>query len=338
MKADFAVAPQGSRARAVSPAVFYGAVLAAIALAAVLSLLAGKVWVPFSAWVDGDNLWWIIAELRVPRTFLALMIGAVLGLSGAVLQGYLRNPLADPAIVGVSSSAALGAVTAIFLGLGTSVWAVAGSAMTGAFLSVLLLAFLVGRSASAVMFILAGTILSTVAASLTSLLLSLAPNPFATSEILSWLMGALTDRGYPELFFSAPFMVIGMAILFSTGPALDALSLGEDAARSMGHDLGRMQMVIAAGLGLCVGAAVAVTGVVGFVGLIVPHLLRPVVGQRPSALLLPSALCGALLLLVADILVRLSPGAAEVKLGIAMSMIGAPFFFGLLWRYRRQMA
>jgi iron complex transport system permease protein len=311
---------------------------AAIALAFALSLMAGKVWVPPSAWGSADPRWWIVMELRLPRALLGLAIGAGLGLSGAALQGYTRNPLADPALLGISASAALGAVAAIFVGLGASLSAVAGSAMLGAAAAVALLALLVGSSASATAFILAGTVLSSLAAALTALLISLAPNPFATSEIISWLMGALTDRGWAELEIAAPLIALGLVVLAGAGRALDALSLGEAVARSLGIDLARLQLRLALGLALTVGASVAVTGIVGFVGLIVPHLLRPLFGEMPSRLLLPSALGGALLVLVADSLVRLTPHAGELRLGIAMALVGAPFFFALLVRMRREMA
>lgn len=301
-----------------------------------LSLMAGKVWVPPSAWFSDDMSWWIIYELRLPRAILATAIGAALGLSGAVLQGYLRNPLADPTLVGVSSSAALGAVGAIFLGFAMSPFVIFMSAMAGAALAVLLLAFLVGRSGSAIAFILAGMVLSSLSGSLTAFLVSIAPNPFATSEIISWLMGALTDRSFADVQVALPFIAAGMVLLALSARSLDLLSLGEDAARSLGLSTGRLQAIIVAGLGLAVGACVAVSGVVGFVGLIVPHLVRPLVGQRPSALLLPSALGGAALLLAADSLVRLLPGAGEVRLGIAMALIGTPFFFALLVRMRRR--
>ncbi len=312
--------------------------LGLVLLGFALSVMTGKLWVPPQAFFSDDPLWRVIVDLRLPRTFLGLGVGATLGLSGAVLQGYLRNPLADPAVIGVSSWAAFGAVAALFLGIGGNVWLLAGCAMLAACLSVLLLSFLVGRSASAVGFILTGAVLSTLAGSLTTLLISLAPNPYAMGEIITWMMGALTDRSYEELAFSAPFMLAGAALLLTTAPALDALSLGEDVARSLGFSLTRLQIVIAVGLGLGVGAAVAVTGVVGFVGLMVPHVLRPLVGQKPSALLIPSALGGAFLVLTADSLVRLTPGAGEVKLGVATSLIGAPFFFWLLWRTRRHLA
>ncbi len=315
----------------------YAILLTSLALIFLVSLMAGKVWVPLEAIGTADDRWWIVMELRLPRSILAVMIGAILGLAGAVLQGYLRNPLADPSIIGVSASAAFGAVAAIYFGLGASLWIVSGSAMLAAGGSVAMLALLVGRSGSATGFILAGTVLSTLAGAMTTLLISLAPNPFATSEIVTWLLGALTDRGYPELTIAAPFLIAGAGLLLTTGRALDALTLGEDVARSLGTNLTALQAIIAAGLGLAIGASVAVTGIVGFVGLIVPHLLRPFVGQRPSALLPPSMVGGAVLLLAADTAVRLTPGAAEVKLGVAMALIGAPFFFWLLWRYRRGM-
>lgn len=303
-----------------------------------LSLMAGKVWVPFDAWFSDSAGWWIIFELRLPRAILATAIGAMLGLSGAVLQGYLRNPLADPGLIGVSSGAALGAVASIFFGLAASPFVLFACAMAGAGATMLLLGLLVGRSESAIAFILAGTVLSSLAGSLTAFLISIAPNPFATSEIVIWLMGALTDRGIDEVRLALPFIAGGMLLLFTTGRSIDALSLGEAAARSLGVRLGRLQAVIVLALGLGVGAAVAVTGVVGFVGLIVPHIVRPFVGQKPSALLLPSALGGAALLLTADSLVRLAPGAGEVRLGVAMALIGGPFFFALLFRMRGRMA
>ncbi|TPG20926.1 iron ABC transporter permease [Sphingomonas koreensis] len=312
--------------------------LAALALVVLalfgLSLVAGKVWVPASAWFSGDPRWWIIVQLRLPRAVLGLAIGAVLGLSGAVLQGYLRNPLADPAVVGVSSAAALGAVAAIVFGVAGGA-GLFGFAMLGAGGAMALLAALTWRSQSAVGFILAGTVLASLAGALTAFLISIAPNPYATAEVIDWLMGALTDRGWADALPALPFMAAGMGLLLLTGPALDALTLGEVAARSMGVRLGRVQALIVAGTGLTIGASVAVTGVVGFVGLIVPHLLRPIFGHKPSALLLPCALGGAALVLGADSLVRLTPGASELRLGVAMALIGAPFFLVLLMRQRR---
>jgi iron complex transport system permease protein len=305
-----------------------------VVLAFAFSLMAGKAWVPLSAWGGSDPRFAIILELRLPRALLGLGIGAVLGLSGAVLQGYLRNPLADPAVVGVSSCAALGAVAAIVLGIAASPLILFACAMAMAAGSMALLAALTWRSPSPVQFILAGTVLASLAGALTAFLISIAPNPYAVAEVIDWLMGALTDRSMDDVRIALPFMGLGAILLFLTAPSLDALTLGEAAARSLGVRLGRLQALVVLGTGLCIGASVAVTGVVGFVGLVVPHLLRPIFGHRPAALLLPSALGGAALVLVADSLCRLAPGAGEVRLGVAMALIGAPFFLVLLLKGR----
>ena len=302
-----------------------------------LSLMAGKVWIWPTTWLSDAPDGWIFLELRLPRALLGLGIGAALGLSGAVLQGYLRNPLADPTVLGVSSSAALGGVAAIFLGLNTLPLGIFGCAMLGAGLSMLLL-LLLARGGGPLGFILGGMVLSTLAGSLTAFLISIAPNPFAASEIINWLMGALTDRLMDDVVKALPLMAIGAALLLTTGRALDALTLGEDGARSIGVNLVQLRWVIVVGVGLSVGASVAVSGVVGFVGLIVPHLIRGIMGEQPSAILLPSALGGAILTLVADSVVRLIPGPTEIRLGIAMAVLGAPFFFLLLWKQRGRAA
>ncbi|WP_242097623.1 iron ABC transporter permease [Sphingomonas sp. CROZ-RG-20F-R02-07] len=297
------------------------------------SLLCGKVWVPPAALFSADPRWWIILQLRLPRAVLGLVLGAGLGLSGAVLQGYLRNPLADPAVLGVSSVAALGAVAAIVAGIATGP-IVFACAMLGAGLAMALLVALTWRSPGTVTFVLAGTVLTSFAGALTAFLISIAPNPYAVAEVIDWIMGALTDRGWGDVAMAVPPMLAGGVLLLLTGTALDALSLGEAAAHSLGVRLGRVRALVMLGTGLVVGAGVAVTGVVGFVGLVVPHLLRPVFGHRPGGLLLPSALGGAALVLAADSLVRLTPGAGEVRLGAAMALIGAPFFLTLLVRSR----
>jgi iron complex transport system permease protein len=304
------------------------------ALAFLLSLAAGKVWIAPADWFANSADGWIMAELRLPRAILGASIGAVLGLSGAVLQGYLRNPLADPAVVGISASAALGAVLAIFFGFALSPITLFGFAMVGAGLGLLALIAIAGRSGGPLGFILGGVVLATLSGALTSFVISIAPNPFATSEIINWLMGALTDRSMADVGIALPFMALGSAILMTSGRGLDALTLGEDGAVTLGVDLSRLRLLVILGVGLCVGASVAVSGVIGFVGLIVPHLLRGVVGERPSALLIPSALGGAILTLTADALVRLTPGVGEVRLGIAMALIGAPFFLWMMLRVR----
>ncbi|HVF93576.1 MAG TPA: iron ABC transporter permease [Sphingomonas sp.] len=314
-----------------------GTKLALLALLVVVlfvaSLCCGKAWVPASALFSADPRWWIIIELRLPRAVLGAALGATLGLSGAALQGYLRNPLADPAVVGVSSAAALGAVATIVAGVATGP-IVFAAAMTGAGGAMALLAALTWRSGSAVGFVLAGTVLASLAGALTAFLISIAPNPYAVAEVIDWMMGALTDRGWSDVRMALPPMLVGAVLLLRTAPALDALSLGEAAARTLGVRLGRVRLLVVLGTGLVVGAGVAVTGVIGFVGLVVPHLLRPVFGHRPGALLLPSALGGAALILAADSIVRLVPGAGEVRLGVAMALIGAPFFLVLMLKER----
>jgi len=309
-----------------------------VLLAAILSVAAGKVWVPLDAWTAADPRSIIIVELRLPRTILALAVGAALGMSGAAMQGYLRNPLADPGLFGVSSGAAFGAVCSLYFGYAAQTWLLPGFALSGAAATMAALALIAGRSGSLILFTLAGMILTSITGSLTALALSLAPTPFAASEIMTWLMGALTDRSWNEVVVSVPLIVLGMAVLARTARSLDALTLGEQAARSMGVDPHRLQLAVIVGVALTVGASVAAAGVIGFVGLIVPHLVRPFAGHRPSATLLPAALGGALLLTVADSLVRLAPTVSELRLGIAMSMLGGPFFLYLLISMRRRLA
>ncbi len=308
-----------------------------VAAGFLFSLSAGKVWLWPWGLVQGSPEALVMAELRLPRALLGLGLGATLGATGAVLQGYLRNPLADPGVLGVSASAALGAVAAMLFGLAATPMLVAACGMAGALAAMVLLALLAGRSASATGFVLAGVLLSSLAGALTALLISLAPNPYALEEMVIWLMGALTDRGMADVWLTLPAMAVALLLLALTGRALDALALGETAARSMGVDLGWLRLLVILGAGIGVGAGVAVTGVVGFVGLIVPHLVRPLAGELPSRLILPSALAGAALLLLADGLVRLVPGPGELKLGVAMALLGSPFFLMLLRRARGRM-
>jgi iron complex transport system permease protein len=310
--------------------------LALIAIAVPLSLLAGRVWVdPWST----PNAAAILAELRLPRAVLALTVGAGLGASGAAMQGYLRNPLADPGLFGIAPGAALGAVASLWLGpvlpWGASAWLLPLFALAGAAAAMALLALIAGRSAGIALFTLAGMMIASLAGALTSLAISLAPNAFAMSEIVTWLMGALTDRSWREVWIAAPLTLAGIGCLAMAARDLDALVLGEAAARSLGMEPRRLQGWLVAGVGLTVGSGVAVAGIIGFVGLIVPHLVRPLTDRRPSSLLLPSALAGALLVLMADSLCRVLPLVTELRLGIALSLVGAPFFLWLLLRMRR---
>ncbi|HEY2049882.1 MAG TPA: iron ABC transporter permease [Caulobacteraceae bacterium] len=324
--------------RRVAPLAVVAGLLALLVALCALSLVAGRVWIPLDRLGEaGDPRWAIITSLRVPRTLLALAVGAALGLSGAVLQGYTRNPLADPGVLGVSSMASLGAVLTLYFNL-TAPGATAAFAMAGAATGVLILLGLTGSAGGAITFLLAGVVLNVIAEAGLSLALMLSPNPWAASEIVTWLLGSLSDRSFTDVWTAAPFIALGGMALLLVGRDLDALTLGETGARSLGVSLRRTQGLIAAGVGLACGASVAVSGVIGFVGLIVPHLMRALVGGRPSSLLVPSALAGAALLLAADILVRLIPAASEVRLGVAMAVLGGPFFLWRLISIRRRFA
>ncbi len=307
--------------------------LAALVIAIPLSLLAGRVWL--DPWAT-PNAAVILGELRLPRSLLAVTIGGGLGAAGAAMQGYLRNPLADPGLFGIAPGAALGAVLSLLLGYAASPWLLPLFALAGAGGAMLLLTLIAGRAGGIALFTLAGMMIASLAGALTSLAISLAPNAFATSEIVVWLMGALTDRGWPDVWLAAPLTLVGIVLLQLAGRGLDALTLGEAAARSLGVSPGRLQALLVAGVGLAVGSGVAVAGVIGFVGLMVPHLVRPLTDRRPSSLIVPSALAGALLVLVADCICRILPLVTELRLGIALSLIGAPFFLHLLLKMRRE--
>lgn len=317
-----------------------GGLLLVMALLFGVSLMSGRVWTPWSAWIDqSDPRWAIIFELRLPRTVLAIAVGAALGMSGAAMQGYTRNPLADPGVLGVSSMAALGAVMSLYLGLAfTATWLLPFCAVAGAAAGVVLMLSLAGATGGAVTFLLAGVILNTIASAGVALALSLAPNPWAAQEIISWLLGSLADRSVDEVRLAVPLILAGLGVLLLLPRSLDALTLGETGAAALGVNLASVRMLLAVGVGVASGASVAATGLIGFVGLIAPHLVRPLVDHRPGALLVPSALAGSVLVLAADIVVRLTPSAAELRLGVATAAIGGPFFLALLISLRRRLA
>ncbi|MBK5910707.1 ABC transporter permease [Rhodothalassium salexigens] len=285
----------------------------------------------------GDAAVLVMQEIRLPRAILGAMIGATLGLSGAVLQGYLRNPLAEPGLIGVSGSASLGAVLAIYTGLSAQfALALPLMALGGALVAVMAVQAMAGRGGS-ITLILAGIAVSAFASALTSLALNLSPNPFAALEVVFWMLGSLADRSMVHVQLAAPFMVAGWIMLGSLGRALDALSVGDDTAASMGVNVLRVRNLAVVGTAASVGAATAVAGAIGFVGLVVPHILRPLVGARPSRLLLASALGGAAMLLAADVAVRLVAPDKDLKLGVLTSLVGAPFFLWLIYRTRRNL-
>jgi iron complex transport system permease protein len=279
----------------------------------------------------------IMREVRLPRTLLAAMVGMSLGLAGATLQGFLRNPLVDPGVIGVTSSASLGAVLAFYTGFSLAFpLALPLMGIAGALLCVLLLQGLAGRG-GVLTLILAGVAVAAVCAALMSLVLNLSPNPYASAEIMFWLMGSVTDRSIDHVLLASPFMAVGWVMLAASARSLDALSLGEESASSLGVNLGRTRALVITGTAVSVGAGTAVTGGIGFIGLVVPHLLRPLVGHTPSRLLLASALGGGSLLLAADILVRIINVGSELKLGVVTAIIGAPFFLWLILKARTEL-
>jgi len=319
------------------------AALAGLALAAAIASLGfGPVDLPVARLVaaatgHGDRIAAIILlELRLPRTLLALAVGAILGLAGAALQGYLRNPLAEPSVLGTSNAAALGGVAALYFGFAQMhPAALPLLSIGGALLSLALLFALAGRSESPLTLILAGIAVGTLAVAGTSLALNLSPNPFAAMEIMTWLLGSLENRSFQHVWIALPCVAIGMAMLLWNGRALDALTLGEDAARALGVDIGRTRLRLLVGTAIGVGGAVAVSGAIGFVGLIVPHLIRPLTDRSPSAILLPSAIGGAALLTLADLGVRIIPTTNELKLGVVTAFLGVPVFLIHLMREKR---
>jgi iron complex transport system permease protein len=278
----------------------------------------------------------IVREIRLPRTILGFAIGAMLGLSGAALQGLLRNPLASPSLFGAPQSAAFGAVLVISLGLAdVRSWALPVAAIAMAFASVFALLVIAGRNAGLLILILAGLAISSLAGAMTALVMNLSSNPFVALEIAFWLLGSLEDRSFRHVVLALPFIVAGAILLWSQRNAFRALSLGEETAQSLGVDVDRLRLMVITGVALGVGGAVAVTGTIGFIGLVAPHLMRPLIGHDPARLLVPSALTGAALLLSADIAVRIIPSTSDIKVGVLTSIIGVPFFLYLIMRERR---
>lgn len=318
--------------------------LAALLFAFIVSLMVGhtglsvvEVWNGLVGKGDGVDVL-IIHEIRLPRTVLAILVGATLGLTGAALQGFLRNPLAEPGLLGVSNGATLGAVLALYGGLATgSYFGLPLLAMLGALVAVGLTYLLAGRVSATSTLILAGVAISSMFGAGVALTLNMVPNPFASMEVMYWLMGSVADKTLAHVGLMLPFTLLGWLLMLSTRAGLDALSLGEATATSLGFSMRYVTWRLVLGVALAVGAAVSVSGSIGFIGLVVPHMLRPQVGHLPSRLLVPSALGGALLLLLADIAVRVIPTSGmELRLGVMTSLVGAPFFVLLLFKLRRE--
>lgn len=281
----------------------------------------------------------VVGQIRLPRLILAIVIGATLGMSGAAMQGLLRNPLADPGVLGVSSGAALGAICTLYFGVAASAWYwLPGAAIAGALFTLFMVYLLAGLHNSMLALILAGTAMSAIMVSLIAVALNFAPSLYAMQEIVFWMLGSLANRHFDHVSIALPLALVSWVMMLSRSRFLDALSLGEDSARSLGFNNQRERWILLLGISIGVGACVAVSGAIGFIGLVIPHLLRPFVGYRPGQLMLASALGGALLLVLADILVRQFDSARELKLGVVTSLVGAPFFLLLILKTRSRWA
>jgi iron complex transport system permease protein len=322
-----------------------GALVGLVVLLALVSLGVGPVRLSPLTVIDalfggGSDVQQVITrEIRLPRTILGCAIGAILGLSGAALQGLLRNPLASPSLFGAPQSAAFGAVLVIALGLAdVRSYALPVAAIAAAFVSVFVLLAIAGRNAGLLILILAGLAISSLAGAATALVMNLSSNPFVVLEIAFWLLGSLEDRSFRHVVLALPFIVAGAIILFNQRNAFRVLSLGEETAQSLGVNVDRLRLLVITGVALGVGGAVAVSGTIGFIGLVAPHLMRPLIGHDPARLLVPSALTGAALLLAADIAVRIIPSTSDIKVGVLTSIIGVPFFLYLIMRERQALA
>jgi len=321
------------------PRIVFLLLLALVAMLTVASLGIGPVRLAPHAVIDAllgggtDVQQTIVREIRLPRTMLAIAIGAILGLSGAALQGLVRNPLAAPELFGAPQSAAFGAVLMIALASAdVRSYALPAAGIAMAFVSVFVLLGVAGRNASLLLLILAGLAISSLAGAATALVMNLSSNPFVVLEISFWLLGSLEDRSFRHVILALPFIVAGAILLMSRRSAFRALSLGEETAQSLGVNVASLRLSVIAGVALGVGGAVAVTGTIGFIGLVAPHLIRPLVGHDPARLLVPSALAGSALLLAADIAVRIIPSTSNIKVGVLTCV---PFFLYLIVRERR---
>ena len=283
----------------------------------------------------GDAL--VIWKIRLPRAIAAFIVGGALGMSGAALQGLLRNPLAEPGVLGVSSAAVLGATISLYYGLtNISPWALPIAAIIGALIATAIIALAATRTQSVVTLILIGVGLSSFAGAAMSLLMNFAPNPFSLSDMINWMLGSVSNRSFREIGFAAPFMAAGLTILFAWRRGLSALTLGEEAASGLGVNLKHQRIAIVLGAGLATGVAVSLAGAIGFVGIVAPHIVRPLVRHDPARSLLPSMLLAGLFLVLADIGVRLLPTQSELKLGVVAAIFGAPTFIWIAMQRGRR--
>ncbi len=311
-----------------------------LALAAAFAASLAVPWSPVAALLGEDRplalalLW----ELRLPRALLALVYGAMLGASGAAIQGLFANPLASPDLTGTTSGAALGAVVTAYLFGFSAPLALAFGAVGGALAALLLLLALAGPRAETATLLLAGLAISALAGALTTLALALAPSPFAFYDAYEWLMGSLVDRSLEQSAFAAVPAVAAILLLLRLRNPLDSLTLGEEVAQAFGHDVRRLRVEIVCLTAFGVGACVAICGAIGFVGLVAPIFARRLTGGHPGRAIAPAALIGGLLLLAADLVVRSAPLGRTLPIGVVTALLGAPFFLWLVAHMRWRLA
>ncbi len=327
--------------KALEASTLYGILLPVLLLVLVMAVNVGPVDIDLGKaiqdWLDDqttiESL--ILFDIRLPRSLLAMLIGATLGLAGASLQGLLRNPLAEPGIIGISNGAALGAVIVFYYGIAGIAWFLLPlGGLIGALVAMIIIFLLVGQNRSIITLILAGIAINAIGGAFIALALNFAESPYAMQEIVFWLLGSVSNRSVNELYIAMPFMLVGWGMMLYCGRFLNALTLGEETAKSMGFNVARMRLVLILGVTASVGAAVSVAGNIGFIGLVVPHLIRPFVAYEPRRLLLSSAITGAILLLIADIVVQILSDNGEMKLGVITALVGAPFFLFLILKSR----
>ncbi|MBL0947135.1 iron ABC transporter permease [Brevundimonas sp.] len=312
----------------------------ALALALIAALTLGEVGLSGAqyglAFRDpGSGPGLILWQVRAPRAVCAVFVGAALGLSGALMQGLLRNPLAEPGVLGVSATASLGGALVLVAGAGMVTGAVELAALAGAGIGAAALVAFAARIRAPEALILFGVALSSFAGAATALIFNLSPSPIATAEVMAWLLGSVQNRGWGDVLWVSAALVPAAALAVLSAPGLKALSLGDETARTLGLPLDRLRVLALIAASLAAGAAVATAGVIGFVGLVAPHLVRASVRADPGRVLMPSALAGGLILVIADLMTRITPTDQELKLGVFTALVGAPLFALIAWRAAR---
>jgi len=305
-----------------------------------LSVAFGETSLAFAQYADafaqpGSPQGEILFGIRAPRACAAALTGAALGLAGAVMQGLLRNPLAEPGVLGVSAWSGAAAALAIVLGLGAIPWAIESAALGGALAAGAAVAVLAARFREPETLILFGVALAALGGAMTALIFNLSPSPVTLADVLAWLQGSLANRDWSDLGAALAPMALGAGFCAYAAGSLRMLALGDETAALSGLPMARLRVAAVAGAALLTGASVAMAGVIGFVGLAAPHLVRGAASDDPARVLAPSAIAGAILLVLADLLARVIPSETELRLGVVTALFGAPLFALVAWRAAR---